>query len=173
MGLVITISVILTAYIIMLLVFALAFSKEKAVETNSAINPDVSVIVAFRNEEKNLNALINSILVQDYAGNFEIILVNDHSNDNSLKIINEFSDERVKVFDLPVGHEGKKSALRYAHDFAAGEILFFTDADCVVPNNWIKTMQNRLSSVDEKMLCARWFLLMVMDFGRKYLHWNL
>ncbi|MDD3685598.1 MAG: glycosyltransferase [Bacteroidales bacterium] len=154
MGLVIAISVILGAYIIMLLVFAVAFSKEKAVETSSAINPDVSVIVAFRNEEKNLNALINSILAQNYAGKFEIILVNDHSDDNSVKIINEFSEDRVKVIDLPVGLEGKKSALRYAHDFAKGEVLIFTDADCVVPETWINTLQNRLNSSDEKMLCA-------------------
>ena len=61
--------------------------------SNSITLPFVSVIIAARNEEENLPQLIDDLIKQEYPlGKFEIIIVNDRSNDSTQKILNESSE---------------------------------------------------------------------------------
>jgi len=142
-------------YGITLIIFAITFSVKKE-DNKLDLNtyPDVSLLIAFRNEQANLSELIQSILSQNYNGNFEVLLSNDHSTDNSKNIISKFKDERIKVLNIPDDHIGKKSALRYAAKKAKSEILLFTDADCILPKNWIKTMVSGLINMNTDMLCG-------------------
>ncbi|MBK8501453.1 MAG: glycosyltransferase [Saprospiraceae bacterium] len=109
--------------------------------------PLVSVVIAARNEADNLDAIIRSVLTQKYPdGQFELILVDNHSTDESLSIMisHARSDARIKIIDLskklPVHQAFKKHALTAGIERASGEIILTTDADCIVPDEWIHHM---------------------------------
>lgn len=119
----------------------LAFYQPK--KLTGAATPGVSVIICAHNEADNLQNFLPLILEQDYE-NFEVIVVNDQSTDNSEAILLEFQkkypilhtiSEREK--ELP----GKKSALTKGILEAKNEILLLTDADCF-PNSsyWLASM---------------------------------
>ena len=97
--------------------------------------PMVSVLVPARNEKQNIERCINSLRNQLYK-NYEILVLNDNSTDNTLDILNRIAalDSRVKVFNgkpLPDDWYGKPFALHQLTGQAQGEILIFTDADTV------------------------------------------
>lgn len=95
----------------------------------------VSILVAARNEEKNIGACLSSLIAQDYAP-LEIIVADDRSEDRTAEIVESFArkDPRVKrvaVAELPDGWLGKSHALAAAVPHAQGEWFLFTDADTV------------------------------------------
>lgn len=142
-------------YSVMILVFAVSFFFRKDdVFVDQSDTGFVSVIIALRNESKNVQNLLSGLLSQDYAYGFEIILVDDHSDDNSCAIIEAFADERIRLFNLPLGLDGKKHALRFGVLQAKGKILLFTDADCRLSTNWISLMTSHLRAKDLQMLCG-------------------
>jgi cellulose synthase/poly-beta-1,6-N-acetylglucosamine synthase-like glycosyltransferase len=142
-------------YSVMILLFATAFMFRKDDNPDSEFDSDfVSVIVAFRNEAHNLESLLNSLLSQNYKAGYEIILVDDHSDDDFEKVLSQFTDERIKVYSLPQSMEGKKQALRYAVSKTQAKVLLFTDADCSMSQNWMTIMISQLNSQELKMLCG-------------------
>ncbi len=114
--------------------------------------PKVSVIVAFRNEEKKISALVKSLLSQTYK-NLEFIFVDDHSEDNSVEILKTFSDSRLKLLSLDDDF-GKKAALRYGYENSSGEILYFTDADCIIKPDCIALMIAEMKTRNYSMICG-------------------
>ena len=95
--------------------------------------PRVSILVAARNEASKLPAALTSLLVQDYP-NYEVILVNDRSQDETPGILDKFDQghDHLKVThlsELPPGWLGKPHALTQAYQQATGQWLLFTDAD--------------------------------------------
>jgi glycosyltransferase involved in cell wall biosynthesis len=115
----------------------------------------ISVIVAVKNEEKNVTNLINSLLKQNYNNqNFEVIFADDSSTDNTAKIIktiikdiNNFHYIFVTDTDYPQ-IIGKKKALTSAINISKGDVLAFTDADCVPSELWLNDINNCLQSFD-------------------------
>ena len=107
--------------------------------------PPVSVIVCAKNEAENLRENIPKILQQIYP-NFELVLINDRSTDQTGTIINEFASShsnvkaiQVKKTDFFVGF--KKYALTLGIKAASNNCLLFTDADCnPLHTEWIKQM---------------------------------
>lgn len=98
--------------------------------------PRVSVIVAARNEERDVAEGLRSLLRLDYP-NLEIMVVNDRSTDRTGEILDQIADEHsqlhvVHITDLPAGWLGKNHALQHGADEASGELLLFTDADVVM-----------------------------------------
>ncbi len=103
--------------------------------------PFVSIIVAARNEEENLDRLLSQLTQQSYP-KYEIIIANDRSEDRTKSIIAKWQkrNRRIKRVDIrqtPDGWAPKKHALRSAIQRSKGEILCFTDADCVPPLTWV------------------------------------
>jgi len=95
--------------------------------------PLISVCVPARNEQRNIRACVESILVQDYP-NFEIIVLEDRSTDATGEILRGLAAENDKLrvingSDLPKGWAGKPHALFQAAATARGEWLCFVDAD--------------------------------------------
>lgn len=93
--------------------------------------PKISIILAARNESKHLGDAIQKLLTQNYS-NFEIIAVNDRSDDDTLAILQAIDDPRFKfvnVQQLPPGWLGKTHALDQGYRVSSGEWLLFTDAD--------------------------------------------
>lgn len=103
----------------------------------------VSVVVAAKDEEGNLPALLASLEAQSLR-DFQILLVDDRSGDDTAALMEAFRDRhpgRVTVLrnrQEPGSLNPKQAALDIAARRAAGEVLVFTDADCVVPPRWLE-----------------------------------
>ncbi|GAM10414.1 putative glycosyltransferase YdaM [Geobacter sp. OR-1] len=98
--------------------------------------PPVSVIVAARNESRNIRSAIQSLLSLNYP-DYELIVVDDRSDDDTGSILDEMDkhDSRLRVIhlsDLPSGWLGKNHALWRGASESNGEILLFTDADIIM-----------------------------------------
>ena len=107
--------------------------------------PSVSIVVAARNEERNIRAALQSLLDLDYP-HLQLILVNDRSEDRTGDIIDEMKtgDPRLEILhlrELPKGWLGKNHALWQGSLKANGELLLFTDADVVmVPDTLLRAV---------------------------------
>ncbi len=107
----------------------------------------ISVIVPARNEEKNIGSLIQSLQLQTYPSNlFEVIVVDDYSTDQTAAIVKSFSNSNIHLISLKEYiNEGainsyKKKAIEIGVAQSKGTLIVTTDADCIVPTNWIKTI---------------------------------
>ena len=97
--------------------------------------PLVSVLIPMRNEEKNVKICLENLRNQLYK-NYEILVLNDNSTDNTAIILEQIAkeDSRIKIFNgkpLPDDWYGKPYALHQLSSHAKGDILLFTDADTV------------------------------------------
>jgi glycosyltransferase involved in cell wall biosynthesis len=101
----------------------------------------VSVVIAARNEEQNIESLISSLKDQTYS-NFEVIIVDDHSTDQTAKRIRQAATENIYLLELEEGVFSKKKAMEKAILAANGELIIATDADCMLPKEWIRTIVN-------------------------------
>lgn len=105
----------------------------------------ISVIVAARNEEENILNLLNSLEMQTYPKElFEVIIIDDGSDDDTYHLLNTFLDSSMlqrKIMHLPVKGErrGKKYAIAKGIESASYDILLFTDSDCIAHPKWIET----------------------------------
>lgn len=104
-------------------------------------NPFISIIIPIYNSSKYLRRCLDSILNQTYT-NFECILVNDGSTDNSGEVCNEYSlkDNRFKSFHKK--NEGVSSTRNYGLDRAKGEWIIIIDSDDYVENDYVKGFLN-------------------------------
>jgi chlorobactene glucosyltransferase len=97
--------------------------------------PKISIVLAGKDEEDNIEACVRSLLDQDYP-NYELIVVDDRSTDGTPEILvrlaKEYEDRLrvLRVTTLPPGWFGKHNAIRTGMAAASGEWLLFTDADC-------------------------------------------
>jgi chlorobactene glucosyltransferase len=95
--------------------------------------PRVSILIPARNESETIGRCITSLLEQDY-GDFEVLVLDDHSEDGTGIVLAQFADQRLRVINglpLPEGWTGKTWACQQLADAATGELLLFTDADTV------------------------------------------
>jgi glycosyltransferase involved in cell wall biosynthesis len=110
----------------------------------------VSIIVCAHDEEANLRELVPQLLAQDYD-TFEVVIVNDRSNDGTYDFLLEQTknDPRVKMVNvdrLPGHVNGKKFALTLGIRAASHEWILLTDADCrPVSKQWIASMSSHFS----------------------------
>ncbi len=109
--------------------------------------PSVSVIIAARNEEQNIEECLRSILMQDYPQSLmEIIVVDDSSSDSTRARIEALSQDngRIRlVLNDSIGvdrKEGKPQALTVGLTHARNDLILVTDADCVASPGWIASV---------------------------------
>jgi len=114
---------------------------------------NISIVIAARNEELTIERCVNSLLNQNYSkSNYEIIVVNDHSNDNTLEILNTIKTDTIKVLSLSEGKTSKKQALKLGIENASFELIAATDADCELPKEWLKTISTKLDQGTSMLL---------------------
>jgi glycosyltransferase involved in cell wall biosynthesis len=119
--------------------------------------PQLSVIIAARNEALTIENALKSVLSQNYP-NLEIILVNDRSTDETSKILAKLAekDPRVMILtveDLPSGWLGKVHAMQQGFLMATGEWLLFTDADIHFQEGCIDRIIHAAKSNKTDYLC--------------------
>jgi cellulose synthase/poly-beta-1,6-N-acetylglucosamine synthase-like glycosyltransferase len=137
--------VLLSAAVFYLIVhFGLTAGLKRLDHSQSDEMPFVSVIVAARNEEKNIRQLLQCLSHQTYS-HYEIIVVNDRSTDNTADVITRYQKnsstiKRIDITNLQGDMPAKKNALKAGIDASKGEILCFTDADCSPPPQWIEEL---------------------------------
>ena len=112
----------------------------------SVLKPFVSIVIPAKNEAKNIVNILNNLSQQTYQEDlFEVIVVDDKSQDYTATIVNDFMGNISNLQLLSTA--GVESSLRYKkHPLnlgirkSQGEILLLTDADCTVSSNWISAM---------------------------------
>jgi cellulose synthase/poly-beta-1,6-N-acetylglucosamine synthase-like glycosyltransferase len=147
--------VLILLWLLPLLYFALIFRLRQAwfrvpefsLPATPVAGCMISVIVAARNEEKNLPALLQSLAAQDYPTHlFEIFVIDDHSTDKSRKIVQSFPLANLHYLSLQQELQGsethayKKAAISIAIKKSKGTLIVTTDADCVVPPQWLSNI---------------------------------
>jgi len=106
-------------------------------------DPKISLILPVYNEEKYIKRAIESVLAQSFD-DFELIVVNDGSSDNSLNIINTFEDDRIKI--LNQSNQGPGASRNNAMKIARGDYLMFLDGDDFFCRDAMKTAYLEITS---------------------------
>jgi len=88
--------------------------------------PKITVIIPLYNKGFIISETLSSVLAQTFA-DFEVVIVNDGSTDNSFEIVSRFSDERIKLFQQQ--NKGAAAARNLGIEKATGELIAFLDAD--------------------------------------------
>ncbi|TDE04551.1 glycosyltransferase family 2 protein [Flavobacterium hiemivividum] len=96
-----------------------------------------SIVIPLYNKEKSISRAVNSVLTQSYK-DFELIIVNDGSSDNSLTVVENIKDGRIKVVNKT--NEGVSSARNVGIDIALFEWILFLDGDDYWKSNHLETI---------------------------------
>lgn len=104
--------------------------------------PKVSVVVCCYNAEKYLPKCLNALKAQTYP-NFEIIVVDDGSTDKTSEVAEKYGVRLIRI-----KHSGLPAARNVGVRSANGDVIAFTDADCVVESRWLEKLINKLTSGD-------------------------
>jgi cellulose synthase/poly-beta-1,6-N-acetylglucosamine synthase-like glycosyltransferase len=132
--------------LVYLLIFILAFFRKQLQRSNTEL--PISVLVCAHDEELNLKELIPSLLSQEYP-KFEVIVVNDQSNDGTYDFLLEETKARpqlrmVNVDKVPAHINGKKFGITLGIKAATYEWILLTDADCrPVGKQWLAGMSQQ------------------------------
>jgi cellulose synthase/poly-beta-1,6-N-acetylglucosamine synthase-like glycosyltransferase len=121
--------------------------------------PSVSVLIACRNEEKNLPSLLSQLDQQNYPSEkTEFILLNDHSEDGTFQILEDWKranpERTIQIISLPEDLSGKKAALSLGQSVCKGEFQLYTDADCGLPSHWISDMVIAQQNSGADLICG-------------------
>jgi glycosyltransferase involved in cell wall biosynthesis len=100
----------------------------------------ISIIIPMYNSQKTIIQTLTGLQNQS-KDDFEIIIVDDGSTDNSLSIINEFiKKSKQKIIVIKEKNSGPAMARNLGVDNSSGEIIIFLDSDCIPPENWVEEM---------------------------------
>ncbi len=130
----------------------------------------VTVIVPCYNVEKYIEKGLNSLINQTLK-DIEIIVINDGSNDNTLKILNEFkkNDKRIRIIDKK--NEGVSAARNIGLKEAKGKYICFMDSDDWLEKDFLEKMYNKISENDYDMVACDTYA--IYPNKKKYIKSNI
>jgi glycosyltransferase involved in cell wall biosynthesis len=114
--------------------------------------PSVSVVIPAYNEEKFIGKTLRSIARQDYPGKFEVIVVDNGSSDKTGAIAKKFG---AKIIYEP--KRGVQFARQRGFEAARGEFIASTDADNILPRDWLSRLVRDLIADKEAVAVGGWF----------------
>ena len=106
----------------------------------------VSIVIAARNEEDSIDSCLSSLTRLDFPEDrYEVVIVDDHSQDRTPEKISAFCRDRknwryILLQEKSLELRGKKNALLHGINVARNDLIFTTDADCIVPEGWLRSM---------------------------------
>ena len=115
--------------------------------------PLISIIIPVYNGEKTIQKTIESVLQQTFK-DFEIILINDGSQDSTLDVINNIKDERLRVFSYP--NAGVSTSRNRGLALARGEFISFLDADDLWTPDKLETQLKALQNNSQAAVAYSW-----------------
>ena len=139
---------ILLVYLIVILVLLYGYQKQATFHLRKeAVITKFSIVIPFRNEADNLPALLQSLQQLSYPEtHFEVLFVNDHSEDLSEEIIQKQLEDTQIDFKIlqntPNQSAPKKTAITLAIAMAKYDWILTTDADCNVPKAWLNAFND-------------------------------
>ncbi len=145
----ITIWILLVCYAILLIIMAFGWSRLKGIaESPDVVKERVTIIIPVRNEAKNIIKLLKDLEAQDYPQEaFEVIVIDDHSTDQTLELTKAFAEEselKLTITQLQLANDfsgsHKKAAITRGIDLSNGQLILCTDGDCRVGGQWIRSM---------------------------------
>ena len=150
---------VLAIYVIFISQLIFGFTKVKSFErSDETPKTKFSIVVPFRNEAKNLAKLLKSISTLNYPQElFELILIDDFSNDASERIFINWRMqngliETTLLENLRLSNSPKKDAISRAIPIVKHEWIITTDADCIVNKNWLLTFDNFIQKNKPEMI---------------------
>lgn len=151
---------IIGSYFLLILMFIIGFDKLENNQKNNEPCIPFSVIIPFRNEANNLPGLLQSISELAYdTFLFEILLVDDDSTDESVQLIKAFRIQNPQ-FSISIienkrqSNSPKKDAITTAINHTKFNWIISTDADCILPKNWLNCYSNFIDSHNPNMVVA-------------------
>ncbi len=152
---------ILIIYILTIGLLIYGFDKIEIIKIKD-LQPktNFSIIVPFRNEENEFLNLLNSISGLNYPKNiFEIVVVDDNSNDNSVAVFNKWQSENLEISsrllqNIRKSNSPKKDAIQTAISQIKNNWIITTDADCFVQKNWLAYYNNVIQGSNFEMICG-------------------
>ncbi|KIA93267.1 beta-lactamase regulatory protein [Flavobacterium sp. KMS] len=145
---------IILIYCLVIAWLSYGFTKIKKYQSTE-LSPKTrfTIVVPFRNETENLPTLLNSISRLNYPIElFEVILVDDDSEEAFCILSQKFSIRIIE--NIRVSNSPKKDAITTAMQHASTEWIITTDADCIVPKNWLQTLDNYIQLHDVSMIAG-------------------
>lgn len=120
--------------------------------------PEVAVIIAMRNEQDHIRALLDDLLLQSYEA-FTVWVVDDASTDRSARIVEDYTGQfpdKIKLIRLTESSENtaKKRALEVAIKASQSDLIVCTDADCRVGQDWLMAMVLPFENGEVNMVCG-------------------
>ncbi|HBA37311.1 MAG TPA: hypothetical protein DCY94_01180, partial [Firmicutes bacterium] len=109
----------------------------------------ISIIIPTYNGEKHISKCIDSILKQTYS-NFELIVVNDGSSDETEGVIRQIEDSRIRLYTTE--NHGVSYARNYGIDKAKGRFILFVDDDDYIDPNTLKILENKATSTSADII---------------------
>jgi len=150
MVIIILCSLLTSEYVVLMLLYWRGWQQQKEFTPRPGFEPAtfISVIIPARNEQERIEACIASILAQQYPqGLFEIIVVDDHSEDNTASIVKKYAHRNVRYISLRDHMDAgvktvayKKAAINAGIENSIGSLIVTTDADCIAPERWLLHM---------------------------------
>jgi len=152
--------IIILCYVVLMLSFVFGFDKVSSFNfSNMKRTTSFSVIIPFRNEVERLPKLLDSIHRLNYPSeNIEFIFVDDESSDNSVQLITQYLsgyDVRFSIIEnVRTSNSPKKDAIQQAIQQATHEWIITTDADCILPKNWLQCYNAYIQKEDVIMIAG-------------------
>ncbi|WP_121329984.1 MULTISPECIES: glycosyltransferase [unclassified Flavobacterium] len=150
----IILSVILVIYLSSIGLLIYGFAKVKKYQKTD-LKPQTSftIIVPFRNEAENLPKLLNSFSNLNYPNDlFEVILVDDNSKEKFQ--VSHFTFHILQIDNIRTSNSPKKDAISTAMQHVKTNWVITTDADCLVPENWLLIFDNYIQENKVSMLAG-------------------
>lgn len=135
-------TILIVFYLILVRIFRTGWKGTETFhpkKTSTEAEYKVSVVISCRNEEKNLPKLLRHLENQTYR-DFELVLVNDHSTDETGEIMREAEKHFPRLIYIEATGNGKKKAISEGIIAATGDLIITTDADCEPVPTWIDTI---------------------------------
>lgn len=166
----------ITVYCLLITVLFWGWVRKKRVRTLNSQEISFSVIIAAKNEAKNLQRFLPFILQQKYS-KYEIIVILDKCTDESEAILKAFQQQYVHLRYLKIestneGWASKKFALSEGIYAAKNEYLAFTDADCEVGEEWLSEMAKHFEEEETQLVLGLGMYFEYPSFLNKFIRFE-
>lgn len=147
------------AYTILLLCYRHGWKKTicRDLYTGTRVERNASVVLPVRNEAKQIGLLLEDLLHQKFpVDQYEVIVVNDHSTDQTAEIVNSLASglANIRLVELGDGEYGKKAAIKKGVSMARHEVIISTDGDCRASSEWLAYIMSAFGEAGIRMVAG-------------------